>query len=1214
MKRFRLLLLLTVLMSMIGIQVNAHDFAVDGFYYKYIDNQTAVAVTYRGDGNDEYSGNVYSGSLTIPSTVRYNGTTYPVKMIDDDAFAYCHNLTSITIRNSVTSIGSWAFYNCSGLTTITIPTSVTSIGDGAFYNTPWFNNKSDGVIYINNLLYTYKGTVIPQSITVKTGTTSICGGAFSGRSGLKSIVIPNSLTTIGDGAFSGCTGLTSFDANSLTSIGNMAFYGCTGLTSFTANSLTTIGDEAFQDCMYFERFTIPNTVTSIGSWAFNNSGLSSVTIPNSVTSIGHCAFATGGLISISVELGNTIYDSRDNCNAIINTATNTMIAGCINTVIPSTVTSIDGAFCECAGLRTIEIPNSITIIGAHAFYHSSVGPIDIPNSVMRIGSYAFKKCGGLASITIPASVSQIDGWAFDECTFLTSVTVERGQPAYLGTSAFYYDSNRPATLYVPSGCANAYSKSSWNRYFQNIEEIQTQKDLSSSDITIDPIGAVIFNGSNQYPDVIVKDGNTILTNGIDYTVSYMNNINAGTAMVTITGMGNYTGSKNATFTINPKNASNLTINSISAVTYNGSAQTPTVTVKDGSTTLTNGTDYTVAYSNNTNAGTATVTITGKGNYTSTKTATFTINPRSASNLTISSISAVTYNGSAQTPTFTVKDGSTTLTIGADYTVSYSNNTSAGTATVTITGKGNYTGTKNANFTINPKNASNLTISSISAVTYTGSAQTPTVTVKDGSTTLTNGTDYTVAYNNNTNAGTATVTITGKGNYTSTKTATFSINPKNASNLTISSISAVTYTGSAQTPTVTVKDGSTTLISGTDYTVAYSNNINAGTATVTVTGKGNYTGTKMATFTINAKNASNLTISSIAAQTYTGLALTPAVTIMNGAMTLTNGTDYTVSYSNNTNAGTATMTITGMGNYTSTKTANFTIEKASLTITANDYSINQKDEFPAFEATYNGFVNGETESVMMTLPSFTCSATDTETPGSYTITPSGATAQNYDISYVSGTLTINAVENVSITMATNSGSAREAIGYSSEYGLDFTDVSDVKAYVATGFTDDGDVLLSRIYIVPANTGIYLKSVAGAGITVTVPTTDRYVLYANLLKPYIGTGTLATSETIDGVTYNNYVVGTKDGKPSFAIWGGGTFGPHKAYMPIPESLVPAAARAGGFSVKYIDEEPTAIEETIECSAPVSDTLYDLQGRKVSNAKRGIYVRNGKKVFIK
>ena len=1069
MKRFRLSLLLTVLMSMIGIQVNAHDFAVDGFYYRYIDNQTAVAVTYRGDGNDEYSGNVYSGSLTIPSTVKYNGTTYPVKMIGDDAFAYCRNLTSITIRNSVTSIGSWAFYNCSGLTTIIIPTSVTSIGDQAFYNTPWFNNKSDGVIYINNLLYTYKGTVVPQSITVKTGTTSICGGAFSGRSGLKSIVIPNSLTSIGDGAFSGCTGLTSFAANSLTSIGNRAFYGCTGLTSFTANSLTTIGDEAFQDCMYFEDFTIPNTVTSIGSWAFNNSGLSSVTIPNSVTSIGHCAFATGGLISISVELGNTIYDSRDNCNAIINTATNTMIAGCINTVIPSTVTSIDGAFSECAGLRHIEIPNSVTLIGSHAFYHSSVGPIEIPNSVTRIGSYAFKECGGLSSITIPASVSRIDSWAFDECNFLTSVTVEREQPAYLGTSVFDSDLYSNRTLYVPSGCRVTYGQSSWNNYFHNIEEVQTQKDLSSSDITIDPIEAVIYNGSEQYPDVTVKDGNTPLTEGTDFTVTYSNNRNVGTATVTITGKGNYIGTRTTNFTINPKSASSLTISSISAVTYNGSAQTPAITVKDRTTTLINGTHYTVAYSNNINAG---------------------------------------------------------------------------TATVTITGKGNYTGTKTANFTINPKSASNLTISSISAVTYNGSAHTPTVTVKDGSTTLTSGTDYTVAYSNNTNAGTATVTITGKSNYTGTKTATFTINPKNTSNLTISSISAVTYTGSAQTPTVTVKDGSTTLTSGTHYTVAYSNN---------------------------------------------------------------------------TNAGTATVTITGMGNYTGTKTANFTIEKAPLTITANDYSINQKDEFPAFEATYSGFVNGETESVMTTLPSFTCSAADTETLGTYTITPSGATAQNYDISYVLGTLTINPVEYVHIVMKNDSGVGRTMIGYSSKYGLDFTNVTDVKAYIVMGYMKNmSDVLSVRVNIVPPYTGIVIKT-DNPGVEVDVPVSVEEYYYGNLLKPVVESQTINPTETnANGDDFTNFIVGKlTNGDMGFVRVKTPVVRQNKCYLPVLSSFYNSSASArqsDDFGIVFVEGESNDVKSLLYDGSPSNGDYYDLLGRRVKPVGKGLYIHNGKKVFVK
>ncbi len=536
--------------------------------------------------------------------------------------------------------------------------------------------------------------------------------------------------------------------------------------------------------------------------------------------------------------------------------------------------------------------------------------------------------------------------------------------------------------------------------------------------------------------------------------------------------------------------------------------------------------------------------------------------------------------------------------------------------MTITGKGNYTGTKSATFTINPKNASNLTISSISAITYNGSAQTPTVTVKDGSATLTSGTDYTLAYSNNTNAGTATVTITGKGNYTGTKTATFTINPKNASYLTISSISAVTYTGSAQTPTVTVKDGNTTLISGTDYTVAYSNNINAGTATVTVTGKGNYTGTKMATFTINAKNASNLTISSIAAQTYTGLALTPAVTIMNGAMTLTNGTDYTVSYSNNTNAGTATMTITGMGNYTGTKTANFTIEKASLTITANDYSINQQDEFPAFEATYSGFVNGETESVMTTLPSFTCSAADTETPGTYSITPSGATAQNYDISYVLGTLTINAVENVSIVMATSSGTPRAMIGYSSKYGLDFTSVSDVKAYIAVGYTNEKKVLLTRIYVVPANTGVVLRT-ANPGVTANVPTTASNVYYANLLLPAVNNVTIQPTEMIDGVDYRNLMVGTDNstGQLGFIKFNNPVTRSNNCYLRVPTSFYEGVATSRqGLEMMFVDSESTDAIRSLLHNGTTVEGVYDLQGRKVTSAKKGLYISNGKKIYVK
>ncbi len=527
--------------------------------------------------------------------------------------------------------------------------------------------------------------------------------------------------------------------------------------------------------------------------------------------------------------------------------------------------------------------------------------------------------------------------------------------------------------------------------------------FSDPAINIDPIANQTYTGVAITPTVVVKDGSTTLTLGTDYTVAYSSNTNVGTATVTITGIGNYTGTKTQTFTIAAKAASTLTIEAIANQIYSGSPITPTVVVKDGSTTLTLGTDYTVAYSSNTNVGTATVTITGIGNYTGTKTQNFTIVTKAASTLTIEAIANQIYSGSPITPTVVVKDGSTTLTLGTDYTVAYSSNTTVGTATVTITGIGNYTGTKTQTFTIVAKAASTLTIDAIANQTYTGSAITPTIVVKDGSTTLTLGTDYTVAYSNNTNVGTATVTITGIGNYTGTKTQTFTIVAKAASTLTIDAIANQTYTGLAITPTVVVKDGSTTLNLGTDYTVAYSNNTNVGTATVTITGIGNYTGTKTQTFTIVAKAASTLTIEAIANQTYTGSLITPTLVVKDGSTTLTLGTDYTVAYSNNTNVGTATVTITGTGNYADTKTQTFNITPKALTIRASNTSKIYGEANPSLSFTYTGLVTGDTE--IDDLPSISTPATLTSGVGSYRIILSGGADPNYTITRVEGTLEV-----------------------------------------------------------------------------------------------------------------------------------------------------------------------------------------------------------------
>ncbi|MBO7617493.1 MAG: leucine-rich repeat protein [Bacteroidales bacterium] len=208
-------------------------------------------------------------------------------------------------------------------------------------------------------------------------------GTFSGCFNLTSVVIPNTVSIIGDYAFQGCESFTSM---------------------IIPNSVVTIGEAAFGECYSLASINIPNTVTSIGISAFYAcTSLTSITIPSTVTFIGEDLLdACNALESITVEEGNPVYDSRDNCNAIIETATNTLIEGCKNTIIPNTVTSIGmAAFAEIESLTSMIIPSSVTTIGEWAFVDcTQLSSIIISSSVQSIGNYAFLGCSGLTSMII----------------------------------------------------------------------------------------------------------------------------------------------------------------------------------------------------------------------------------------------------------------------------------------------------------------------------------------------------------------------------------------------------------------------------------------------------------------------------------------------------------------------------------------------------------------------------------------------------------------------------------------------------------------------------------------------------------------------------------------------------------------------------------------------------------------------------------------------
>ena len=207
-------------------------------------------------------------------------------------------------------------------------------------------------------------------------------------------------------------------------------------------------------------------------------------------------------------------------------------------------------------------------------------------------------------------------------------------------------------------------------------------------------------------------------------------------------------------------------------------------------------------------------------------------------------------------------------------------------------------------------------------------------------------------------------------------------------------------------------------------------------------------------------------------------------------------------------------------------------------------------------------------------------------------------------------------NVTIAMKTGSGADRTMIGYSSQYNLNFTGINDVKAYIAIAFSDTRNVYMARIYVVPANTGIVLKSDV-AGVEVEVPTTTSDMYYANLLKPAVNNVTIYPTEDIDDVNYTNLMVGTLNNQQmGFVTLPSSKAYSNKSYLQIPTEFYngAASAREGGLEMEFVDTETTDIRSLMHNGSATNDAYYDLQGRKVTPVKKGIYIKNGKKVIVK
>lgn len=368
----------------------------------------------------------------------------------------------------------------------------------------------------------------------------------------------------------------------------------------------------------------------------------------------------------------------------------------------------------------------------------------------------------------------------------------------------------------------------------------------------------VYDGSSKKPAVTVTYKGQVLIQNTDYTITYTNDTNAGNAVATVTGKGIFAGSKNLNYIIEAIDIGSYKLEIQSdSYNYDATEKKPEVKVViseiAGKKYYLNVSSYTVKYENNKNVGTANVTVTGAGSYSGELKGTFEILPRDIAGATVTtSQKSYGYTGKEIKPevAVTLSDG-TGLIFGTDYTVSYEDNTDIGTATVNVTGRGNYTGKAKGSYGIGADIKDAEIVLSKDQYIYSGKRNTPKATVVFAGKTLIENVDYTISYEDCIDAGTARVVVSGEGDYGGTAEKTFEIARKDitGANITIPQ-ECYEYVSKEIRPeaTVTLSDG-TVLKNATEYIVDYTDNIEVGTATITVKGNGNYIGYATKTFTI-----------------------------------------------------------------------------------------------------------------------------------------------------------------------------------------------------------------------------------------------------------------------------------------------------------------------------------------------------------------------------
>ena len=901
-----------------------------------------------------------------------------ISSIGTSAFSGCVSLETVLVPEDgqLDAIGNGAFSGCTSLELFapsedseksSIPDTVSSIGANAFSKTA----LKDIVIVkpANAEKYNVIGdsafancTQLCTADLSEANLTTLPKNVFSGDRSLAEVLLPDTVTTISAGAFSDCVTLSSING-------------------------TQKGES-----------NIPNKVKTIGTGAFsNNHCISVVNLPASADIIDTKAWATSvhykpediesgavdPLKAFNVDENNSNYMSID--GVLYTKDGKTLILyPCRKEgedfAIPDTVEEIaENAFTYNDLLQHVTINEGLKKLGS-----SFVNGCSSLRS-MTFGKNTTVKFGSLSGVSsdpklvfyaAEASTAQayadknkstftfVDNDMIAETLIITegeSISAVKDTGSFKLHTELYNKKGEPTTDVLtwkssdldvvtvdnngtvsPKGDGTAtLTVRTANGLTAEIEVLIGNKDITDDSITVtvEP-ESMSYTGSALKPKITVKDMIKTLTENKQYKVTYENNVNIGEATVTIEGLGSYTGKSVHHFTILGLSIKDTVITpEKDSYVYTGAPIKPTVTVTDGKKVLTEGTDYELVLNKNTNIGFADLSVVGKGNYGDSVDMTFVITPRSIKDVKVTvTEDNIVYDGKAKNPDIVLSYGDVVLTKGTDYSVSFTDNIDAGTATVTVKGFGNFYDETTASFEIQPKSVKELS-AKLSQTTYgyDGTEKTPSVTVKDGKKTLKENEDYTLSYSDNPEAGTATVTVSGKGNYGDTLSLNFTISGESLEAAVVElENDSFDYDGTEKTPAVTsVKLGDKELTEYTDFEVSYENNIDAGKAYVVITGINNYGGIVRKEFTIKGSSISGATATlSQTEYTYDGEEKKPSVTVTLDGEDLVEHTDYSVSYKNNTDPGTATVTVKGIGNRSGSITLNFSISRQIIRLSGS----------------------------------------------------------------------------------------------------------------------------------------------------------------------------------------------------------------------------------------------------------------------------------------